>query len=243
MGLIRAIYFVILGLFLTGAVAFFFINRQKSAEQARTNRLKYITYFGIIHLIFFAIVIHTLVFRIISLIIILAGLTELIRLYGRTSHANLRFFAWSILIFGFLSVGFYLYGGMEKGVILFTFMTVSVFDSFSQISGQLWGRMRILPVISPHKTAEGLAGGAVAALVMAIVLKGLLKTDTTETFLTTIVIILFAFWGDVLASAYKRKFGVKDFSNLIPGHGGMLDRFDSLIAGGAAMFMAELIFK
>jgi len=74
-------------------------------------------------------------------------------------------------------------------------------------------------------------------------LKDLYAGETLGAFVLAVGVIVFAFAGDLSASFYKRKFGVKDFSNLIPGHGGLLDRFDSLVAGGAWVALYIQVFN
>jgi len=117
-------------------------------------------------------------------------------------------------------------------------------SSFSQITGQLWGRKKILPSVSPNKTLGGVTGGALTALGSSFLLHSLFEGLAAEKIVLTTGLLLFAFLGDIAASYYKRKYGVKDFSALIPGHGGILDRFDSLLAGGAwaALFVNLLNF-
>ena len=118
-------------------------------------------------------------------------------------------------------------------LILFSFLVLSIFDSFSQITGQLWGRTKIFPNISPNKTAGGLIGGTIIAIGSAFLLNGLYQEPPFKIIIITIGVVIFAFTGDIAASFFKRKYKIKDYSNLIPGHGGFPDRFDSLIAGGA----------
>ena len=114
-----------------------------------------------------------------------------------------------------------------------TFLTVTSFDAFSQIAGQLFGRHSIAPGISPNKTVEGLAGGIVMGILTCFCLRSFLDFAAGKSILLGLLITGTAFVGDILASWYKRRCGVKDYSNLIPGHGGILDRFDSLISSGA----------
>ncbi|RLD69735.1 MAG: phosphatidate cytidylyltransferase, partial [Bacteroidetes bacterium] len=121
----------------------------------------------------------------------------------------------------------------EKELVLFSFLILSIFDSFSQITGQLLGRKKIFPNISPNKTVGGLVGGAIIAISSALLLNGLYAESPLKVIIMTLGVVAFAFAGDVAASFFKRKYMVKNYSNLIPGHGGYLDRFDSLIAGGA----------
>ena len=123
-------------------------------------------------------------------------------------------------------------GTLDKNLILFAFLILSIFDAFSQISGQLWGKSKIAPEISPNKTVGGTVGGAIISIVSALLLKELYEVVWYRVLIMAAGIVVFAFLGDIAASLYKRKFEVKDYSKLIPGHGGFLDRFDSLIAGG-----------
>ncbi|WP_372946919.1 phosphatidate cytidylyltransferase [Mariniphaga sp.] len=239
--MIVTIYIIILSYFLLGAVAFYFINRKKDRSTARKSWIKYITYFIIIHALFFGIIFNPLIFRIIALVIILVGMFELIKLFWNSGYRKQSFFVVAFVLFVILSAGFFRFTGLSKDLVLFTFLVLSIFDAFSQISGQLAGKRKLFPAISPGKTVEGLVGGVLIALASSLLLKSLVEFSISKTLLIAAGIVLFAFAGDLAASVYKRKYNVKDFSQLLPGHGGFLDRFDSLITGGAFVGVIELL--
>ena len=232
--LIRTIYGVILIYFFLGAVGFYSINRKKSRSRARASYIKFFVYFIIINLVYWWVVWSPGSFHLLAIMISLIGLGELGYVFIRSGTRHMTFFLVSIGVLSVLSVGFYQYSLLPYTVILYVFLVVSIFDSFSQISGQLWGKRKILPVISPNKTYGGMLGGAGIAVLSAFLLKTLHPDMTPLVRLLFIGGLLFsAFAGDVLASYYKRKYEVKDFNQLIPGHGGFMDRFDSLIAAAA----------
>jgi phosphatidate cytidylyltransferase len=93
---------------------------------------------------------------------------------------------------------------MDKGLILFSFLVLSIFDSFSQITGQLLGRKKIFPKISPDKTVEGLFGGALIALFTALLIKGLISLLPLKAMLLSVGIVIFAFIGDIFTSKCKK---------------------------------------
>lgn len=239
--MICTIYIIILMYFILGAIGFFFINRRKEAHEARKNQTKLFTYFLIINIVFFSIVIQPAVFRYLAVIIILAGFLEIYSVFRRSGYSRKGFYVLSFIVFSIFSFGFYAFSLMEKELILYSFLILSVFDSFSQITGQIWGKTKLFPAISPNKTLEGLIGGAVIAALSAILLRGLLNADLLFSVFLVTGVLVFAFLGDIGTSYYKRNYNVKDFNNLIPGHGGFLDRFDSLIAGGAWVAAFALI--
>ncbi len=231
--MIQLIYSIIIGYFILGGIGFYLINRNKEKAIARKSYTKFISYFVIIHILFFSIVINPIYFKYVVLIIIIAGFFELLRLYRKSGYKNFVFYFAANGIYILLSLGLFLFSGLPKELILFSFLVLSIFDSFSQITGQLWGKTKLFPNISPGKTLGGLVGGGLIAIGSSLLLKGLYDASAFKTLALAAGIVLFAMVGDLLASIYKRKFKVKDYNNLIPGHGGFLDRFDSLIAGGA----------
>jgi phosphatidate cytidylyltransferase len=104
------------------------------------------------------------------------------------------------------------------------------FDTFGYFIGKVAGRTRLTPVLSPKKTVEGFAGGVLASLgVVGLAGLILLDTWTWPLFVLGLLVAVAAQTGDLLASAIKRFAGVKDAGRLLPGHGGVLDRFDSLL--------------
>ena len=245
--MIWTIYTIILIYFVLGAVAFTFINKGKDKRIVRNNNVKLITYFLIINLIFFSIIINTIYFRLTTVIIVLFGFYELYKLYRNSGdgfkkvNKHLFIYIISNILLIMFSCSVYMFGLMEKESILFAFIIISVFDSFSQISGQLWGKRKIVPKISPAKTLGGVIGGVFFSFLCSYLISGLVNITYIYLIPTVILTVLFAFLGDLLASAYKRAFGVKDFSNIIPGHGGFLDRFDSMLAGSAGFVLANFI--
>jgi len=94
--------------------------------------------------------------------------------------------------------------------------------------GKSIGRRKILPRISPNKTWEGLLGGVATSMLVAIGLRFLTPFSTVEVLGVTLLVTLAGFAGGAVMSAIKRDFGVKDFGTALPGHGGVLDRVDSL---------------
>jgi phosphatidate cytidylyltransferase len=126
-------------------------------------------------------------------------------------------------------------------ITIFVYLIVCAFDGFSQVVGQMFGRHRLAPTISPGKTIEGSAGGLFFAVGMALLLMPIVGWSATRTVIACCFIVAAALAGDLLASQVKRMSNVKDFSNLLPGHGGILDRFDSFIfAAAACMTIAEV---
>jgi phosphatidate cytidylyltransferase len=116
------------------------------------------------------------------------------------------------------------------GNFVYMLLLVCISDSFSQLWGRVFGRHKLCKKISPRKTVEGLIGGFLTVTVSAQILSFLIpEIDGSSRFLLGSIIFLAATAGDLLFSMMKRKLKIKDFSGIIPGHGGVLDRFDSLI--------------
>ena len=119
--------------------------------------------------------------------------------------------------------------GGGPGLLLFLVMLTELNDIFQFIWGKALGRHKVIPKVSPNKTVEGLLGGVVTTTGISVLLAPYLTPITLgHSVLIGIIISLGGFIGDVTVSAIKRDIGVKDSGSIIPGHGGILDRIDSL---------------
>lgn len=119
------------------------------------------------------------------------------------------------------------------GWLLLAFMIVWGTDTGAYFAGRAFGKRRLAPRISPNKTVAGLVGGAVLGVLVAVVGAWILDTGVAQLPLVALVAlltVLFSVVGDLLESLLKRHVGVKDSGNLIPGHGGVMDRIDSVLA-------------
>ncbi len=114
---------------------------------------------------------------------------------------------------------------------LFYLLTITAISDIAQFAtGKLAGIHKIAPRISPHKSWEGIAGGVIISLLVSAILGHYLRlTNTFQLALIALVLSLGGLCGDLLFSAIKRLLKIKDFSQLIPGQGGILDRVDSLV--------------
>ncbi len=119
------------------------------------------------------------------------------------------------------------FAGISHLVLLVTCVVFA--DSFGYIVGRAFGKHKLCPHISPGKSIEGAIGGVLSATIAVAFLTPLLTSLTTiQGFIFGIIISISSIYGDLLISVIKRYVQVKDTSNLIPGHGGVLDRFDAL---------------
>jgi len=115
------------------------------------------------------------------------------------------------------------------GLVLFLVFLTQFNDVSQYIWGKIFGKRKIVPKVSPNKTWAGFVGGVLTTTILAIALSGFLTPLSLEmAIIAGLIISIGGFIGDVTLSAIKRDIGVKDTGRLIPGHGGMLDRIDSL---------------
>ena len=131
-----------------------------------------------------------------------------------------------ILIWKYLSINIYGNIVWMPEVILYLFALTWTFDTFAYIFGVKFGKHKILPSISPKKSWEGFIGGLIFTTILAIFIFG---ENINKILMYSVLIPISATLGDFIESYYKRKAMAKDSGNLIPGHGGMLDRMDSLL--------------
>ena len=137
-----------------------------------------------------------------------------------------------VLFIGFSMSLFSTYRNMGLDLILFLFLITIITDSYAYFIGRLIGKNKLLEVISPNKTWEGTIGGSlVGTFVCTVYYITVINTNSSISVVTLIVLFLSLVgqFGDLFFSAIKRRYNIKDFSNIMPGHGGVLDRLDSIL--------------
>ena len=127
-------------------------------------------------------------------------------------------------------------GVSGRTLVIFLVFVVELSDVLQYVWGKSFGRHRIIPTVSPNKTWEGLIGGILSVAVLSLGLRFLTPFSALETLGVSLLITVAGFCGGAVMSAVKRDFGVKDFGSIIPGHGGMLDRVDSLCYAAPIFF-------
>ncbi len=132
-------------------------------------------------------------------------------------------------------------------LVLFGMLTTFSYDSFAFLFGRAFGRHKLAPRISGAKTWEGAIGGLISALGIGLLVRAVLLGIIGEfpfpvvlTLLASACIAVTAQVGDLVESALKRGAAVKDTGGVLPGHGGMLDRFDSLLFTGTMLYYFAL---
>lgn len=120
---------------------------------------------------------------------------------------------------------------IDPGIFLILFALVCTWasDSFAYLAGKRFGRHKMAPHISPNKTMEGLAGGALGCVILGLALSAGFQFNLLQGFILSIISAVMAPMGDLFESYVKRACDIKDSGNILPGHGGMMDRFDSLL--------------
>lgn len=179
-----------------------------------------------------------------GLVIVLAliGLYEYWRLLGGMERQqDLR---WLIGGAAYIILGFLAFFGVRQvGAMAWLLTVIWSTDTAAYEIGRRFGKHKLAPEISPHKTWEGAVAGLVVGSVLGMI-AALITTDAGwfAAFIVSLFISGVGQIGDLVESKVKRLAGVKDSGNLLPGHGGILDRFDSLLLASMFMFFLGRLF-
>lgn len=128
------------------------------------------------------------------------------------------------------------YEGRNVLLIAFLVIVVQLSDVLQYVWGKLFGRTKIAPNLSPSKTVEGFVGGVISATLIGASLWWITPFTPFQAGLLALIITLMGFFGGLVMSAVKRDRGVKDWGNLIEGHGGLIDRLDSVVFSAPIFF-------
>ncbi|CAG9607416.1 hypothetical protein NEOCIP111885_01107 [Pseudoneobacillus rhizosphaerae] len=166
-----------------------------------------------------------------AFIVVLLFLTYTVATKNKFTFEDVGF---SVLGTIYVGLGFYYF--MEtrdagRVYIFYSLFMIWATDSGAYFIGKAFGKRKLWPEISPNKTIEGSIGGVVCAVIVAALFSVFTDIDASllQLFVITIVLSIFGQIGDLVESALKRHFNVKDSGRILPGHGGILDRFDSLL--------------
>jgi len=125
----------------------------------------------------------------------------------------------------------------QNALLLFYLMfVVQISDVLQYVFGKLWGKRKVAPLVSPSKTVEGLVGGGLAATLVGGCMYWMTPFNFWQSLLMSLVIVVMGFLGGLVMSAIKRSLSAKDWGTMIKGHGGMLDRMDSVCFAAPIFF-------
>jgi phosphatidate cytidylyltransferase len=127
--------------------------------------------------------------------------------------------------------------------VLFLFILIWSSDTFAYLTGKFFGKHKMAPTISPKKTWEGYVGGVVLTLVLSYFIEQYHSDLRGNWMIVGFLVAAFAPLGDLVESQLKRNFGVKDSGNIIPGHGGVLDRLDSFLICVPVVYLYFILEK
>ena len=157
-------------------------------------------------------------------------------LFITNKYINTTFYLSSSFIFIILIANYY--EEFNPNILLGSFVLVWVNDTFAYLVGKNFGKQKLFPSISPKKTVEGFLGGLFFACVSSYFIAKYSGTfDSTIWLMLAIIVSVFGTLGDLIESKYKRQANVKDSGVIMPGHGGLLDRLDSIIFAAPFIFL------
>lgn len=162
-----------------------------------------------------------------------------------TATIALEVFGLAYLVLPFVMANelVFLQGEFDASAMLLILVLTAASDIGAYVVGVNFGKRPLAAKISPKKSIEGFIGGIIITIVIAYFLQPYFDFSVLQMLAMALLVAVMGTYGDLLESKFKRDFGVKDSSNLLPGHGGFLDRFDSMIFSTAFVYVILVIFQ
>lgn len=152
------------------------------------------------------------------------------------------------IVYGFISIVNLRYAEYGAYIFLLVFIGAWATDTGAYFTGVLFGKHKLIPEVSPKKTVEGAVGGVIGCiagyLIFGLCMQQFYSFNANYTALACVAVLISVVsqFGDLIASYIKRENGIKDYGFIFPGHGGVMDRFDSIIAVAPVLFCIVVIF-
>lgn len=229
------LYMMVLCLSLIGAGELF---RVMKVREDKWNLLEITGYAGVV-IFYLSLLLHDPMYQMLALILDLVLLMAVYVFTYPKYNANQVMPAFFAIVYVGVMLSYVYQTRMLDGGkfhVWLIFLCSWGCDTCAYCVGVLFGKHKMAPVLSPKKSVEGAVGGVVGAILLGIIYAAATKGGMVEYAIICGVGALISMVGDLAASAIKRNQGIKDYGKLIPGHGGILDRFDSVI------FTAPIIY-
>ena len=211
-------------------------------RMAAVSKMPLLTYFGLIWTLLFILSPHFRYDFLMPLLLTSAVVLSLICLLLLPQKER-AFTSWAWTMAGILYVGWLLsyfvaLRGLDAGRdwVFFALFTTFGSDTAAFFGGRALGRHRLAPRISPGKTWEGAIAGVFGAIIVSLLFTMLVPLSYGQAILLGLLVSVFGQLGDLVESLLKRNMGVKDSGKLLPGHGGFLDRIDSVVFAGVVVY-------
>jgi phosphatidate cytidylyltransferase len=229
------IFYFTIGCAILGAMGVGIANINMDGEVIRRRWTKYYSY--IFTTLVVIISIFTKLVSILTILIILAGYFEIIRAVLKYKNRNFQILITSLAGYTLIAAGFLFFSFIFAPYFLFSiYLQVLMFDIFSQVAGTWLGRRAIGPAMDRAKTVEGVTGGFIFCVITALIVSGMLNAGFTVSLFIGVLTATTAVTGDMLANWFKRRMSIRQYSKLLPGQGGFLDRFDGYMVTGLVYY-------
>lgn len=213
---------------LLSSIALFEILRASSKNNKYPEFIKYLSY---ILIFLFVLLDVNLIIKVCTIFLILSTFMVFID-KEKYNIESFSFMTFSIIFIGTIFSSLVSIRNIDIHLFISMFLITILTDSFAYIGGKIFGKHKLIPKVSPNKTIEGSIIGSLFGTIIPSIYY-IYMVDPGESFIVVLVTVfglsILGQIGDLFFSSIKRYYGIKDYSNIMPGHGGVLDRLDSII--------------